>query len=106
MNFPMNATMNTPMNRYPQVCSQTDAPVEVSFQPAGVVVKARPGEAWLAVAARAGIEIPTGCLAGSCGACEVELEAEDLQEVCRTCIGTVPDSFSEITVYLLQDPTW
>jgi ferredoxin len=81
-------------------------PVQVSFQPAGVTVQAQPGEAWLAVAARAGIDIPTGCLAGSCGACEVELESEELNEVCRTCIGVIPDNQLDITVYLLQDPTW
>jgi ferredoxin len=86
--------------------SETPTAIQVSFQPASVTVQAQPGEAWLAVAARAGIVIPTGCLAGSCGACEVELEAEDLHEVCRTCISNVPHGQLDITVFLLQDPTW
>lgn len=86
--------------------SETFRPIQVNFQPARVTVPAQPGEAWLAVAARAGIVIPTGCQAGSCGVCEVELEAEELNEVCRTCIGTVPNGLRNITVFLLQDPTW
>jgi hypothetical protein len=80
--------------------------IQVTFQPTGITVMAEAEEDWLAVAQRAGVEIPTSCLAGSCGTCEVELEGEALEEVCRTCIGTVPHSPPAITVYLLQDPTW
>jgi Na+-transporting NADH:ubiquinone oxidoreductase subunit NqrF len=86
--------------------SPISTPVQVTFQPGDLGVVAEVGEAWLAVAARAGIEIPTSCLQGSCGSCEVELESGDFNEVCRTCIGTVPAGISEVTVYLLSDPSW
>ena len=46
--------------------------VQVTFLPDNVTVEAKPGEPILAVAERAGIFIPTGCLMGSCHACEVE----------------------------------
>ncbi|HEY9751975.1 MAG TPA: 2Fe-2S iron-sulfur cluster-binding protein, partial [Coleofasciculaceae cyanobacterium] len=46
----------------------------IRFLPDDVVVTAQPGELLLDVATRAGIHIPTGCLMGSCHACEVEIE--------------------------------
>ena len=45
------------------------------------------GEDWLKVALEAGVDIPTGCLVGSCGACEIEVNGE----VIRACIKTVPN---------------
>jgi predicted molibdopterin-dependent oxidoreductase YjgC len=89
-----------------EMSNPTSAPVQVTFQPDGINVVAEVGEAWLAVAARAGVEIPTSCLQGSCGSCEVELESGEFNEVCRTCIGTVPAGMSEVTAYLLSDPSW
>ena len=35
-----------------------------------------PGDDWLKAAYDADIEIPTGCLGGSCGACEIEVNGE------------------------------
>ncbi|MEM9451172.1 MAG: 2Fe-2S iron-sulfur cluster-binding protein, partial [Cyanobacteria bacterium P01_E01_bin.6] len=46
--------------------------VQVHFLPDDITVEASAGEPILQVAARAGIDIPTGCLMGSCHACEVE----------------------------------
>ena len=34
------------------------------------------GDDWLQAAQQAGITIPTGCLGGSCGACEIEVNGE------------------------------
>lgn len=75
----------------------------VHFLPDDVSVEAKPGEPLLEVAARAGISIPTGCLMGSCHACEVELE--DGSTVC-SCISSVPDGRSRLVVHLFGDPSW
>jgi ferredoxin len=76
--------------------------VQLHFLPDDVKVPAEPGEALLKVADRAGIFIPTGCLMGSCHACEVEMDGE---EVCG-CITSVPPGKSEVTIQLFSDPTW
>ncbi|MFM8275857.1 MAG: 2Fe-2S iron-sulfur cluster-binding protein, partial [Cyanobium sp.] len=47
-----------------------------------------PGRDWLLAAREAGMVIPTGCLGGSCGACEIEVNGQ----VVRACIATVPAS--------------
>jgi ferredoxin len=77
--------------------------VQVRFMPDDVIVLAQEGEPLLDVAQRAGITIPTGCLMGSCHACEVEVE--DLGEVC-SCITGVPVGTEQLTIYLFSDPTW
>tara|TARA_X000000368_G_C22900494_1_gene653889 strand:- start:629 stop:868 length:240 start_codon:yes stop_codon:yes gene_type:complete len=60
-----------------------------------------PGEDWLKAANDANIEIPTGCLGGSCGACEIEVNGK----VTRACIDVVP-SQNEINIEFFSDPYW
>ena len=61
------------------------------------------GTDWLQAAAGAGVAIPTGCLGGSCGACEIEVNGK----VVRACISTVPPSKSgHLTVEFATDPYW
>ena len=61
------------------------------------------GADWLEEAKKAGIYIPTGCLNGSCGACEIEVNGE----VIRACINTIKDSKqSELEVKFFYDPFW
>ena len=61
------------------------------------------GTDWLQAAADAGVAIPTGCLGGSCGACEIEVNGK----VVRACISTVPPSKSgQLTVEFATDPYW
>ena len=61
------------------------------------------GSDWLVSAARAGFRIPTGCLGGSCGACEIEVNGR----VIRACISTVPASKSGLLVVdQASDPYW
>lgn len=76
-------------------------PVTVRFLPDDVSVEAMPGDSLLQVAHRAGIDIPTGCLRGSCHACEVDT---DLWGPVCSCIAAVPPR--SLTVELWQDPTW
>jgi ferredoxin len=75
--------------------------ITVHFLPDDVTTTAEVGEPLLKVADRAGISIPTGCLMGSCHACEVEMNGEDVQG----CITAIPDQ-PEITINLFSDPTW
>jgi ferredoxin len=77
--------------------------VEVRFLPDNVTIQAEVGEPLLQVADRAGLTIPTGCLMGSCHACEVELE--DGSTIC-SCISAVPAGRSHMTINLFVDPTW
>ena len=60
-----------------------------------------PGVEWLKAAYDANVDIPTGCLGGSCGACEIEVNGE----VIRACIATVPDK-NNIKVDFFCDPYW
>ncbi|WP_320677188.1 2Fe-2S iron-sulfur cluster-binding protein [Prochlorococcus sp. MIT 1300] len=62
-----------------------------------------PGTSWLAVAKSVGVEIPTGCLSGSCGACEIEVNGK----VVRACINNVENTKSgKIKVDFAEDPYW
>ena len=61
------------------------------------------GSDWLVTAAQHGINIPTGCLGGSCGACEIEVNGT----VVRACISTVPTSKTgRLVVDYSCDPYW
>jgi len=76
---------------------------KICFLPDNVTVEAEAGELLLDVAKRAGISIPTGCLMGSCHACEVELE--NGQVICA-CISGIPSGKTQVTINLYVDPTW
>jgi ferredoxin len=78
--------------------------VSIQFLPDNVTVEAEVGEPLLQVAARAGVTIPTGCLMGSCHACEVELEGQT-DPICA-CITAVPPATEPIIINLYVDPTW
>ena len=61
------------------------------------------GEDWLSTAEKAGLEIPTGCLTGSCGACEIDVNGETV----RACISEVKSNKkSLLKVSLTTDPFW
>ncbi|MFB2917626.1 MULTISPECIES: 2Fe-2S iron-sulfur cluster-binding protein [Aerosakkonema] len=76
---------------------------KIRFLPDNVTVEAAVGEPLLEVADRAGVFIPTGCLMGSCHACEVELENG---HCIRACITAVPGGREELTINLVSDPIW
>jgi ferredoxin len=78
--------------------------VSIRFVPDEITVAAEVGEPLLKVADRAGVRIPTGCLMGSCHACEVEIEGQE-EPICA-CINAVPPSDRELTINLYVDPTW
>lgn len=77
--------------------------VKVFFSPDNIEVEAEVGEPMLTVAERAGVFIPTGCLMGSCHACEVELA--DGTPVCA-CLSGIPGGSETVTILLYSDPVW
>ena len=61
------------------------------------------GEDWFSSAEKAGLEIPTGCLTGSCGACEIDVNGETI----RACISNIEiKKRSLLKVSLTTDPFW
>lgn len=78
--------------------------VKVCFLPDGVTTTAEVGEPLLNVAERAGVYIPTGCLAGSCHVCEVDISGEE--EPTLACLRSIPNGPEQIEITLMDDPTW
>lgn len=71
--------------------------------PDGRCSRAAVGSDWLLAARAAGVSIPTGCLGGSCGACEIEVNGE----IVCACIATVPScGVDGLRVEWAWDPSW
>ena len=70
--------------------------------PDGQSSTATAGCSWLEAAQAAGVRIPTGCLGGSCGACEIEVNGA----LVRACISSVPKSNELLQVELASAPYW
>ncbi len=60
------------------------------------------GTPWLVAAQMLGHTIPTGCLYGSCGACEIEVNGH----VVRACVSSVWRDKGSLKVGLATDPYW
>ena len=61
------------------------------------------GDDWFTSAEKAGLEIPTGCLSGSCGACEIDVNGETI----RACISNIKSNKkSPLKVSITIDPFW
>ena len=61
------------------------------------------GDDWFSSAEKAGLEIPTGCLTGSCGACEIDVNGDTK----RACISVIKSNKkSLLKVSLTTDPFW
>ena len=61
------------------------------------------GDDWFSSAEKAGLEIPTGCLTGSCGACEIDVNGETV----RACISEIKNKKKgTLEVSLTSDPFW
>ena len=61
------------------------------------------GDDWFSSAEKAGLEIPTGCLTGSCGACEIDVNGKTV----RACISDIKNNKKNILkVSLTTDPLW
>ena len=61
------------------------------------------GDDWFSTAEKAGLEIPTGCLTGSCGACEIDVNGVTI----RACISDIrSNKKSLLKVSWTTDPFW
>ena len=61
------------------------------------------GDDWFSSAKKAGFEIPTGCLTGSCGACAIAVNGETV----RACIRNIKKNKQcKLKVCLTTDPFW
>ena len=61
------------------------------------------GDDWFSTAEKAGLEIPTGCLTGSCGACEIDINGE----IIRPCISRINCKKEQsVRVSFAIDPYW
>ncbi len=61
------------------------------------------GDDWFSSAEKAGLDIPTGCLTGSCGACEIDVNGATV----RACISEIKNyKESTLRVSLTTDPFW
>ena len=61
------------------------------------------GDDWFSNAEKAGFKIPTGCLTGSCGACEIDVNGKTIR-ACRSNIES--KKRSHLRVSLTTDPFW
>ncbi len=61
------------------------------------------GDDWFSTAEKAGLKIPSGCLTGSCGACEIDVNGETV----RACISNIKRNKNcLLNVFLTTDPFW
>ena len=61
------------------------------------------GDDWFSTAENAGLKIPSGCLTGSCGACEIDVNGETV----RACVSNIKGNKKcLIKVSLITDPFW
>ena len=61
------------------------------------------GDDWFSIAKKVGLEIPSGCLTGSCGACEIDVNGETV----RACITNIKKGKeSSLNVSFTSDPFW
>ena len=71
--------------------------------PNDIETYASDGDDWFISAQKAGLEIPTGCLTGSCGACEIDVNGETV----RACIKNIKSQKeNSLKVEFTTDPFW
>ena len=70
--------------------------------PNNISTEAKEGDEWFVNAKKANINIPTGCLSGSCGACEIDVNGKTI----RPCITSIELSNKKLNIELTSDPYW
>lgn len=71
--------------------------------PNKVTTNASDGDDWFLMAKKADLEIPTGCLNGSCGACEIDVNGETI----RPCVHPIRwEGVDYLNVEFIYDPFW
>ena len=75
--------------------------IKISW-PNNILTEAKEGDDWFVSAKKANINIPTGCLSGSCGACEIDVNGKTI----RPCITSIELSNKKLNIELTSDPYW
>ena len=57
--------------------------------PNNIETYASEGDDWFSIAEKVGLEIPTGCLTGSCGACEIDVNGETAVSYTHLTLPTI-----------------
>ncbi len=71
--------------------------------PNNLITFAEEGEDWFLTAKKANIEIPSGCLTGNCGACEIDVNGETI----RPCIKNIEYKNNVfLNIEFTTDPFW
>ena len=70
--------------------------------PNNISTEAKEGDDWFVIAKKANINIPTGCLSGSCGACEIDVNGKTI----RPCITNIELSNQKLNIEFTSDPYW
>ena len=71
--------------------------------PNNLTTIAEEGEDWFLKAQIANLNIPTGCLLGSCGACEIDVNGETI----RPCVKNIEYKNNiDLNIEFTKDPFW
>ena len=71
--------------------------------PNNLTTIAEEGEDWFLKAQIANLNIPTGCLLGSCGACEIDVNGETI----RPCVKNIEyKNNMDLNIEFTKDPFW
>ena len=71
--------------------------------PNNSITAAAEGEDWFLTAKKANVKIPSGCLTGSCGACEIDVNGETI----RPCIKNIEFKNNHyLNIEFTTDPFW
>ena len=76
-------------------------PIRINW-PNKILTEANVGDDWFLNAKKANVNIPIGCLSGSCGACEIEVNGNTI----RPCISRIESSIKELNIEFTSDPYW
>ena len=71
--------------------------------PNNLITNADEGEDWFLIAKKANVKIPSGCLTGSCGACEIDVNGETI----RPCVKNIEYKNNlNLNIKFTTDPFW
>ncbi len=71
--------------------------------PNNLITYAKEGEDWFLIAKKANVDIPSGCLTGSCGACEIDVNGKTI----RPCMENIEFKNNHyLNIEFTTDPFW
>ena len=77
-------------------------PIKIIW-PNKILTEANEGDDWFKNARKANVIIPTGCLSGNCGACEIDVNGETI----RPCIKNIEyKKDTHLNIEFTSDPFW